>query len=89
MFYVPEGTEICGFYECKECGERFLALQIAPAIVCPYCGEAVDMELGPDEEVPEVFETAELLQVIEGKEEVERMDGLLSLSVTGGNFEWI
>ena len=49
MFYVPDGTERCGFYECSECGSRFLDIRIAPTIVCPYCGEEPDMEIGPDE----------------------------------------
>ncbi len=26
MYYVPDGTEQCGYYECKECGSRFLDL---------------------------------------------------------------
>ena len=39
MFYVPDETQQCGFYECEECGSRFLDLRIAPALVCPYCGE--------------------------------------------------
>ena len=58
-------------------------------MVCPYCGEAPDMEIGPDEEMPVVKETAKLLQVVRGKEEVERMDALLSLAVTGGDYNWI
>ena len=89
MYYVPDGTNLCGFYECKECDSRFLALPIVPRMVCPYCGEEVDMEIGPDEELPEVQENAVLLQVVEGEEEVEKMDGLLSLSVTGRNFDWL
>ncbi|MDO4297362.1 MAG: FYDLN acid domain-containing protein [Lachnospiraceae bacterium] len=88
MYYVPDGTKVCGFYECQECGTRFLALQIAPSIVCPYCGEEVDLEIGPDEEMPEIKETAMLLGVVEG-DEVEKMDSLLSLAVTGGDFGWI
>lgn len=88
MYYVPDGTKICGFYECKECGTRFLALQIAPSIVCPYCGEDADPEIGPDEEMPEIKETALLLGVAEG-DEVEKMDSLLSLAVTGGDYGWI
>ena len=27
MYYVPDGTEVCGFYECEECGNRFLSLK--------------------------------------------------------------
>lgn len=89
MFFVPDYTNLAGYYECNECGERFLSLQIAPKIVCPYCGEVPDMEVGPDEELPEAKETAVLLKVIEGAEEVEKMDTLLSLAITGGDYEWI
>jgi hypothetical protein len=89
MYYVPDGTEMCGYYECTECGNRFLSLEIGPRIVCPMCGEEPDMEIGPDEEMPDVVETAKLLQVIRGVEEVEKMDGLLSLAATGGDYNWI
>ena len=88
MYYVPDDTQLCGYYECQECGERFLNVRIVPCMVCPYCGEVVDMEIGPDEEMPEIKEDAKLLRVIEG-EEVELMDGLLSLARTGGDFSWI
>ena len=77
------------FYVCKECGNRFLSLKIGPTLVCPYCGEEPDMEIGPDEEMPKVVETAKLLQVVNGEEEVEKMDTLLSLAITGGDYEWI
>ncbi len=89
MFYVPDGTELCGFYECSDCSNRFLSLTVGPAIVCPYCGEEPDMELGPDDEVPTVVEHAKLIQVVRGREEVEKMDALLSLAITGGDFDWI
>lgn len=89
MYYVPDGTIMCGFYECEDCGERFLDLRIAPRMICPYCGEVPDMEIGPDEEMPKVVEAARLLQVIEGEEEVEKMDGLLSLALTGGDYDWL
>ena len=89
MFFVPDGTALCGFYECEACGERFLSLTVAPKITCPYCGEIPDMEVGPDDELPKITEDAKLLQVIEGVEEVEKMDTLLSLAVTGGDYEWI
>ena len=88
MYYVPDGTERCGFYECAECGSRFLDIRIAPAIVCPYCGEERDMEVGPDEDMPENMESAKLLQVLEG-EDVEKYDTLLSLAITGGDEGWI
>ncbi len=89
MYYVPDGTTMCGFYECQECGERFLSLTIGPSMVCPYCGEAPDMEIGPDEAMPEIKEDAKLIDVIRGEEEIEKMDSLLSLAVTGGDYTWI
>lgn len=89
MYYVPDGTDRCGFYECKDCGTRFLSLQIGPTLICPYCGEEVDMEIGPDEEMPKAVEEAVLLDVIFGEEEVQKMDTLLSLALCGGDYEWI
>ena len=89
MYYVPDGTELAGFYECSSCSARFLHTRIVPFMICPYCGETPDMEVGPDEEMPECREDARLLQVIEGAEEVEKMDQLLSVAITGGNYEWI
>ena len=88
MYYVPDGTERCGFYECSDCGNRFLDIRIAPSIVCPYCGEDVDMEIGPDEEMPKAVESAKLIQMLEG-EDVEKYDTLLSLAITGGDYTWI
>lgn len=89
MFYVPDGTVMCGFYECEDCQERFLDVRIAPRLVCPYCGEIPDMEIGPDEELPKMVEAAKLLEVVEGEENVEKMDTLLNLAITGGDYEWI
>ncbi len=88
MYYVPDGTERCGFYECSECGNRFLDTQIAPAIICPYCGEQPEMEIGPDDDMPVAAETAKLIQMIEG-DDVEKYDTLLSLATTGGDEGWI
>ena len=89
MYYVPDGTQMCGYYECSDCKNRFLSLKIVPQLVCPYCGEEPDMELGPDEEMPDIKEAAKLIQVVSGKEEVEKMDTLLSLAITGGNYDWL
>lgn len=89
MYYVPDGTTMCGFYECEKCGERFLSLTIGPRIVCKYCGEVPDMEIGPDDEMPVVEENAKLLQMVEGEEEVEKYDQLLSLAITGGDYNWL
>jgi hypothetical protein len=89
MYYVPDGTKQCGYYECTECGSRFLDLRIAPSLVCPYCGKEPDMEIGPNDEMPTVNESAKLISMIRGLEEVEKMDTLLSLAVTGGDYSWI
>ncbi len=88
MYFVPDETERCGYYECEGCGTRFLDVRIAPRIVCPYCGEEPDMEVGPDDPMPETKEEAVLVKVVEG-EVVEMYDKLLSLAVTGGDFGWI
>ena len=47
------------------------------------------MEIGPHEEMRVEVETAKLLQVVEGEEEVEKMDALLSLAITGGDYDWL
>lgn len=47
------------------------------------------MEIGPGEEMPEPKEAAVLLEVIDGAEEVEKMDQLLSLALCGGDYDWI
>ena len=89
MYYVPDGTKTCGYYECKKCGNRFLSLQTMEKIPCPDCEAEVDYEIGPGESLEDVLDTAVLLQKIEGEEEVEKMDALLSLAITGGDFDWI
>ena len=47
------------------------------------------MEIGPDEEMPVIVESAKLMEMIRGAEEVEKMDTLLSLALTGGDYAWI
>ena len=49
----------------------------------------MDPEIGPDEELTLNVETAKLLQIVEGEEQVEMMDKLLSLALTGGDYEWL
>ena len=89
LYYVSDDTERAGLYDCAACGNRFLHERIVPAMLCPYCGEEPDMEIGPDDEMPEMGSMAVLQQVIEGKEDVERYDALLSLAITGGEEDWI
>lgn len=88
MYYVPDGTTRCGYYECKDCGSRFLSLETADEIVCPDCEKEFDPEIGPDEEMVCSKPSAKLISICEG-EDVEKMDTLLSLAITGGNYEWI
>ena len=88
MYFVPDGTERCGYYECEDGGTRFLDTKIGPSMICPYCGEQPDMEIGPDEEMPQIVEHAKLIKMLQG-EEVEQFDSLLSLAITGGDYNWI
>ena len=67
MYYVPDGTKTCGYYECKKCGNRFLSLQTMEKIPCPACEAEVDYEIGPGESLEDVLDTAVLLQRIEGE----------------------
>ena len=80
MYYVPDGTTLAGFYECKECSNRFLSIQVGPSLVCPYCGEQPNMEIGPDEEMPVATETAKLISDIAAALELEASGG------AGGGF---
>ena len=65
-----------------------MSLQTTDSIPCPYCEEDVDLEIGPDEEMSVSMDSAKLQQILEG-EDVEKMDILLSLAITGGNYDWI
>lgn len=49
----------------------------------------MDYEIGPDESLEDITDTAQLIEKIEGEEEVAKMDSLLSLAITGGDYEWI
>ena len=46
------------------------------------------MEIGPDDDMSDAQETAKLIKILEG-EDVEKYDKLLSLALTGGDYEWI
>ena len=80
MYFVEEGTKKCGFYECKKCDYRFLSLHTEKKAPCPLCEQDLDYEIGPDESLEDLLETAELLDIIEGEEEVAKMDALLSVA---------
>ena len=49
----------------------------------------IDYEIGPDETLEAAEDTAVLMEKITGEEEVEKMDSLLSLAITGGDYNWI
>lgn len=87
MFYVPNDTKKCGYYECNRCGYKFLSIQTIDRIDCTCCDD-VDNEIGPDDDMKNMKDTAKLIEILEG-EDVEKMDKLLSLAITGGDFEWI
>ena len=80
MYFVEDGTEKCGFYECRKCNYRFLSMATAARTACPLCEQDIDYEIGPDEALEDLLETADLMEVVEGKENVERMDTLLSVA---------
>ena len=71
MYYVPDGTKKCGYYECEECGERFLSLHLEENMECPYCEKDFDPEIGPDEVMEDTNAIARLQRILEGEEEME------------------
>ena len=75
-------------YECTRCGTRFLSLSVDEMEECPDCAAEWDPEIGPDEVMEAEEKTAKLMRIEEGAEEVEKMDTLLSLALTGGD-NWI
>lgn len=80
MYFVEDGTEKCGYYECRKCDYRFLSLLTSKKAPCPLCEQDIDFEIGPDESIEDFLETAELQNVIEGVDEVAKMDALLSVA---------
>lgn len=80
MYFVDDNTERCGFYECKKCDYRFLSIYTSKKAPCPLCEQDIDYEIGPDESIEDLLETAELVEIVEGKDNVEKMDTLLSIA---------
>ena len=58
MYYVPDGTKECGYYECKKCGNRFLSMQTMKRIPCPDCEAEIECEIGPNESIEAMLNTA-------------------------------
>ena len=89
MLFGPDVIIRRGYYTWEKCGSRFQDIKVGPSLVCPYCGEEPDMEIGPDGEMPVISEDAKLVKMLEGEEEIEKYDQLLSLALTGGDYNWI
>ena len=66
-----------------------MSMKTMKNIPCPDCEAEIDYEIGPDESLEDVLDTAELIEKIEGEEEVAKMDALLSLALTGGDYNWV
>ena len=45
MYFVEDGTEKCGFYECRKCNYRFLSMATAARTACPLCEQDIDYEI--------------------------------------------
>jgi peptide subunit release factor 1 (eRF1) len=88
MYFVPDNTKKCGYYQCEKCGYKFLSLDTSEATTCPDCTAEIDYEIGPDETLETAANTAKLIDIVED-EDVEKMDCLLSLAITGGDYNWI
>ena len=64
---------------------KVLSLSMEEVEECPECAAEWNPEIGPDE----VMEAEEKMRIVEGAEKVEKMDALLSLAITGGDYNWI
>ena len=90
MHFVPNGTQVCGLYECEKegCWSRFLDTRVRPSLPCPFCGKVVDMEIGPDDPMPTEEESAKLLRVLEDEKEIAGWDRMLG-SFHNDDESWI
>ena len=82
MYFFEDGVAHCGFYECRKCNYRFLSRVTTPTTDCPLCEQSVSYEIGPEESLEDFFDTADLVEEIDGVENIERMDTLLSVAFT-------
>lgn len=89
MYFVEDGTTRCGYYQCKNCDYRFLSEETEPHIPCPLCESEIDCEIGPDESLEEVLNTATLIEIVEGADEVYQLDKLLSVAFDESDDNWL
>lgn len=70
--------------------QSIFGIKVGPSsLYVRIVGKEPDMEIGPDEEMPVISEDAKLVKMLEGEEEIEKYDQLLSLALTGGDYNWI
>lgn len=89
MYFLPDGTKRCGLYECRLCSARLLSVDIVPAIFCTFCAGEIDREVGPDECMEQVTDSAKLIKVVEDEEEIKLLDGMLGLAVYDDDESWL
>ena len=89
MYFLPDGTKRCGLYECEICSARLLSVDIVPAVFCTFCAGEIDREVGPDECVEQVLDSAKLIKVVEDEEEILLLDGMLGLAVYDDDESWL
>jgi len=89
MYFLPDGTKRCGLYECRLCSARSLSVNTVPSMFCTFCAGEVDMEVGPDECVEQIPDSAKLIRIVEDEEEIRLLDGLLGLTVYDDDESWL
>jgi hypothetical protein len=89
MYFLPDGTKRCGLYECELCSARLLSVNVVPAMFCTFCAGEVENEVGPDEYVEQVPDSAKLIKIVEDEEEIILLDGMLGLAVYDDDESWL
>ncbi len=89
MYFLPEGTKRCGLYECRLCSARSLSVNTAPSMFCTFCAGEVEREVGPDECVEQIPDSAKLIRIVEDEEEIQLLDGMLGLAVYDDDESWL
>ena len=64
MYYVPDGTKTCGYYECKKCGNRFLSRMLRLVRVRQMQGAAGEGVLTLERAIEYPISNKELTMII-------------------------